>query len=354
MKKTMLGLLFPGDKETELREFDVPEPGLGEVLLEMKASAMCGSDLEYLYKTPKSLRGTPVLGVESYPDIITGHEPCGIVVKKGEGVRYLNVGDRVGVYHISGCGKCKYCKSGWQILCTNNHKTYGFSRNGGNADYMVTDEKDCVILPDNVSYESGAYCSCGAGTAFQVTKRLGISGLDNVVIFGAGPVGLAATLLASFMGGRVITVDFNEKRLALAKDHGAVKTINPNKEDVLDVVKSFTHKEGASVTIDCSASPIARNLALDCAKIWGRVAFVGEGNKTTFDPSPQILHKELTVIGSWVFSIPVMMELVEYISRYDIPLDELITDRFVLQDGDMAFKKFESGETVGKSVFKWD
>ncbi len=354
MSRKMTGILFPGSKQTIVKEFDVPQPGVGEVLIKMKASAMCGSDLEYIYKTPVEKRGQPVLGVLSYPDIIPGHEPSGQVVELGPGVRNLKAGDRVAVYHISGCGVCKYCRSGWQIICSSKHKTYGFDRHGGNADYLVADERDCVILPDNLSYAVGAYCSCGAGTAFQVTKRLQISGLDDVVIFGAGPVGLAATLFANFMGGRVITVDVNEKRLGLAKKAGARQTINPQKENVVEKVFALTHGEGASVTIDCSASPVARNMALDCAKTWGRVAYVGEGNTTTIDPSPQILHKELTLIGSWVFSIPVMMELLECLSRFQIPLESLITDRFRIADAPEAFEKFERGETAGKAIFTWE
>ncbi len=354
MPKKMTGILFPGGKQTRVMEFDVPKPGLGEVLIKMKASAMCGSDLEYIYKTPVEKRGQPVLGVLSLPEIIPGHEPSGQVVEIGSGVRNLKVGDRVAVYHISGCGVCKYCRSGWQIICQNKHKTYGFDRHGGDADYLVADEKDCVILPDDLSYAVGAYCSCGAGTAYQVTKRLQISGLDDVVIFGAGPVGLAATLFASFMGGRVITVDVNEKRLKLAKEAGAKTTINPQKSNVVEQVFSLTNDEGASVTIDCSANPVARNMALDCAKTWGRVAYVGEGNVTTVDPSPQILHKELTLIGSWVFSIPVMMELLETLSHHKIPLENLITDRFRIKDAPEAFEKFEKGETAGKAVFIWD
>lgn len=354
MSNTMRGVLLPGSEKAVVETFPIQEPGLGEVLIEMRASALCGSDLEYIYKVPEEMRGKPVLGVVALPDKIPGHEPCGVVVKLGEGVRNLKVGDRVAVYHISGCGVCKYCRSGWQIICSGRHTTYGFDRHGGDADYMVADEKDCVILPASLSYAVGAYCSCGAGTAYQVTKRLGISGLDDVVIFGVGPVGLAAVLFSSFEGGRVIAVDVNEERLALAKEIGAKHVINPKKNDPVEEVKRLTNGEGASVTLDCSANPQARIAALECAKIWGRTAFVGEGNTTTIDPSPQILHKELTLIGSWVFSLPSMMELLEYIDRYRLPLDRLITDRFKIEQAPEAFKRFAKGGTAGKAVFEWD
>ena len=352
MKSTMKGILFPGSKKVVVREFPRPRPGPGEVLIEMRASGLCGSDLEYLFNIPEEDRGKPYLGMIAPPDIIPGHEPSGVVIELGPGVRHLKVGDRVAVYHISGCGTCKYCRSGWQILCRNK-TTYGFDRHGGDADYMVADEKDCVILPDNLSFAVGAYCACGAGTAFQVTRRLGISGLDDVVIFGVGPVGLAATLFASFQGARVIAVDVNDERLDLAREIGAKHVINPLKTDVITEIKRLTHGEGASVTIDCSGNPDARVNALECAKTWGRTAFVGEGHKTTIDPSPQLIHKELTLIGSWVYSIPTMMELFEYLDRFKLPLEKLITNRYSIEDAPRALADFSSGKTAGKAVFEW-
>jgi len=352
MGNTMRGILFPGSKQVVVQDFSIPKPGPGEVLIEMRASGLCGSDLEYLFNIPKEDRGKPYLGMVAPPDIIPGHEPCGVVVELGPGVRHLKVGDRVAVYHISGCGVCKYCRSGWQILCKKK-TTYGFDRHGGDADYMVADEKDCVVLPESLSFAVGAYCSCGAGTAFQITKRLGISGLDTVAIFGTGPVGLAATLFASFQGGRVIAIDVNDERLNLAKEVGAKFTINPLKQDPVEEILNITHGEGASVALDCSGNPTARVQALECAKIWGRVAFVGEGHTTTIDPSPQLLHKELTLLGTWVFSVSTMIELFEYLDRYQLPLERLITNRYRIEDASTALSEFSSGKTAGKAVFEW-
>ena len=112
MTQLMKGVLFPGSRTAIVEEFEVPKPGLGEVLIELRASGMCGSDLEYIYKTPREKRGQPMLGVALDPNTITGHEPCGVVVETGVGVRHLKVGDRVAVYHINGCGFCKNCRMG--------------------------------------------------------------------------------------------------------------------------------------------------------------------------------------------------------------------------------------------------
>jgi len=352
----MRGILFPGSKKVVVKDFPVPRPGVGEVLVQMRAAGLCGSDLEYIFNIPEEMRGKPYLGMVAPPHIIPGHEPCGVVAELGDGVRTLKVGDRVAVYHISGCGTCVYCRSGWQILCSNKHTTYGFDRHGAHAEYMVADERDCVILPESLSFAAGAYCSCGAGTAYQICKRLGISGLDDVAIFGVGPVGLAATMIATFQGGRVIAIDVNEQRLALAKQVGAMHTINPTKTDAVKAILALTHGEGASVTMDCSSHPDARLGVLRAAKTWGRAAYVGEGHQVTIDPSPQLLHKELTLYGTWVFSLSTMMELVEYLDRFrkQLPLEKLISDRYSIEDAPRALAEFSTGKTAGKAVFIWE
>jgi threonine dehydrogenase-like Zn-dependent dehydrogenase len=114
----------------------------------------------------------------------------------------------------------------------------------------------------------------------------------------------------------------------------------------------FTNGAGASAAVDASANPRARSTMLDCAKTWGRVAFVGEGHTATFDISQQIIHKQLTVLGSWVYSTQMMMELVDLVSRHSIPLGELlVTDRWKLDDAPEAYRRFCAGESAGKGVF---
>jgi threonine dehydrogenase-like Zn-dependent dehydrogenase len=355
MAKSMKGVLFPGSKTSVVEEFEIPQPGVGEVLLEMRASGMCGSDLEYIYKTPREKRAEKVHGVQLDPRTITGHEPSGVVVSTGVGIRQLKAGDRVAVYHINGCGFCKNCRQGWGISCTEPHTTYGFDRHGGNADYMVADERDCIVLPRAVSFEAGAFAACGAGTGFGVSKRLEVSGLDDYLIMGAGPVGLSAALFGKEMGARIIVVDINDQRLDMAKSIGANLILNPSRDDVEAEVKSFTAGEGVSAAVDATANSQARVSMLKCCGIWARAAFVGEGNETTFDVSPLITHKQLKLIGSWVYSMTTMMELVDLIGRRGIPLDRLlVTDRYSIEEAPEAFEKFEAGKTAGKGMFLWN
>ncbi len=187
----MRGAYLPGDSTVELREAPVPEPGHGEVLLRMKASTVCGSDIRCIYHEHLGK------GPEGYQGVIAGHEPCGQIVKVGPGCRRYQEGDRVIVYHISGCGLCNDCRRGYMISCTSEkyRRAYGWQRDGGMADYLLAEEKDLIHLPDELSYADGAQVACGFGTVYEGLQKISISGNDCVLITGLGPVGLATGAL---------------------------------------------------------------------------------------------------------------------------------------------------------------
>jgi propanol-preferring alcohol dehydrogenase len=348
----MRGVLFPGSKSVVVREFDVPEPGPGQVRVAVKAAGLCGSDLTYVYRVPEEERNKVQGDVLAWPLSIAGHEPCGIIDSVGEGVDNLKTGDRVVIYHITGCGHCVDCREGWEILCSIEKHSYGYDIAGAFADYMLADAKNCIPLPDNISFAEGAYYACGAGTAYQALKRASLAGDETMVVFGLGPVGLAAVLFGGLRGARVIAIDPIEERAALAREHGAEHVMSPLGEDVVERVMDLTGGIGADVTMDCSGNSVARNNALDCVRTWGRTLFVGEGNETTIKPSPQILHKQLTLIGSWVFSIPGLQKMLRDVSRQGVKLEGLITHRFDVSEARSALETFDAGKT-GKVVFQW-
>ena len=313
----------------------------------MRASGLCGSELHGLYQRSKeSKRGTP------FENVIPGHEPCGVVEEVGAGVKSVVPGDRVTVYHIGGCGYCKYCRMGWMINCANDKHTYGWNANGGHADLLLVDEQNCVLLPDELSFADGAHCACGGGTAYQALSRLNVSGRDRLAIFGLGPVGLGAVALAKALGATVYGVEVVPERLELGEKMGADVVINAAEEDPVSMIHDLTEGEGAEATADFSANPVARNNALNAARIWGRVAFVGEGNTTTINPSPQMLHKQLTVIGSWVCGLWQMEELVHFMARRGVSFDKMVTHRFPLDQMEEAIGLFDTGRT-GKVVIEW-
>jgi threonine dehydrogenase-like Zn-dependent dehydrogenase len=337
----MQGLVFLGDRRVELREFADPKPGAGEVVVAIRASGMCGSDL----RPYQSGQFT----------FVTGHEPCGVVAERGAGVTDVqaSVGLRVMVHHYWGCGMCKHCRIGYSQMCVHGARVMGFSANGANAPYLLAPASSLVPLPDELSFSEGAAISCGTGTAYSALKRLDVSGRDTVAIFGQGPVGLAATQLATAMGARVIAVDPLAERRALACELGASVAIDSSADSAVDAIRELTHGDGADATLDCTGHPEARANCAKAARAWGRVCFVGEHGTATFDMTPDVIHKQLTMYGSWTFSTVLLAECARFAVDRKIPLRNVFTESFALNDADAAFVKF-SGRGMGKGVFVFD
>jgi threonine dehydrogenase-like Zn-dependent dehydrogenase len=345
--ESMPGVLIHGSKTLSLNEYPVPVVGSGQVLLEMQASALCGSDLRALYrpKTPKNF------GPDGYRNVIAGHEPCGKVVQLGPNVSSSwKEGDRVIVYHIHGCGTCRNCRNGQYISCTDLDKreAYGWQRNGGHSKYILADQADLVKLFEPLTYVDGSMIACGLGTAYAATLRADISGRDTVLITGLGPVGLGTALLAMKEGAEVYGIELDEQRAAIARNMGV--HIVDKAKTAQDVLIQIKDTNGPSVVIDCTGHPQARHLGLEVAREWGRVVFVGEGNTITFDVSELVIHKSLTIYGSWVSSIAQMEDLVEKLVKWNLsPEDMMVSHVFPLEEADLAYKLFDAGNT-GKVV----
>jgi threonine dehydrogenase-like Zn-dependent dehydrogenase len=346
----MKGVVFLGNRKLELRVFPDPTPGPGEVVIAIKASGMCGSDL-HPYRAAGNAAAALGLGGTGEP-VIGGHEPCGVVAQRGPGVgeHEAPTGQRVMNHHYKGCGLCKHCRTGWSQLCRSGIVVYGMTGHGAHAPYMKAPVRTLVPLPDELSFEEGAAISCGTGTAYGALKRLDVSGRDTLAVFGQGPVGLSATLLGTAMGARVIAVDIAPERLKLATEFGAATIVNAKTTDPVAAIRELTHGEGVETSMDCTGNPDARVAAVRCAATWGRVALVGEGNTTTFDISQDMIRKQLTIHASWTFSSVGQDECARFIARRKIPLGRLITHRFGLERADEAYRLFDT-QTTGKGVF---
>jgi len=346
----MRGIVFTGNRQLELRDFPDPTPGPGEVVLEIKASGMCGSDLKF-YRADGNETASLGLG-GSGQKVIAGHEPCGVIAAVGPGVSPTEgrVGQRVMNHHYTGCGHCKHCRVGWSQLCKAGITVFGATGDGAHAKYMKVPARTNVPLPDELTFAEGAAVSCGTGTAYQALKRIDVSGRDTLVIFGQGPVGLSATLLGVAMGARVIAVDLSPERRKLAQEFGAAAVLDPKAGDVVAAVHALTGGQGAECTMDCTGIAEARIAALRCADTWGRVALVGEGGQTTFDVSQQMLRRQLTIHASWTFSTTLQEECARYIVRKNVPLKKLITERWKLNQAAEAYALFDR-QSTGKGVF---
>src|SRR5438445_11873869 len=228
----MRGVVFHGERELELMQFEDPTPDAHDVVIEMKASGMCGSDL-HQYRRPKGQTQASGIPMREGP-VIAGHEACGVVVATGSAVdaKEARVGQRVMVHHYQGCTQCSHCRSGWQQLCQEVPvKVYGNNAHGGHAQYLKVPVNTLVPLHEGLSFTAGAAISCGSGTAYGALRRMNVSGRDTIAIFGQGPVGLAGPQYARAMGAKVIALDISKQRLDRARVFGADQVIDPGSND---------------------------------------------------------------------------------------------------------------------------
>ncbi len=345
----MRGVTFLGNRKLQLAEFPDPAPGPRDVVVAIKASGMCGSDLAPYRATGDS--SSLGLGKPSGP-VIAGHEPCGVVAAIGSAVdeHAARVGTRVMVHHYSGCGTCRHCQTGWTQMCSSGSTVYGRTGHGAHAPYMKVPAYTLVALPDELSFATGAAISCGTGTAYQALRRMNLAGGDTIAIVGQGPVGLSATQLATAMGARVIALDVSAERLKRAKEFGADAVINPKSGDAPAAIKELTHGAGADLTLDASGSAAGRLIAVRGARKWGTACFVGEGGDVTIDVSPDMLRKQLTIVGSWTFSTTIQADCARFVADCKIGVDHLFTNRWQLEQADEAYRLFDQ-QTSGKGVF---
>ena len=347
----MRGAVFLGNRNIEIRNFPDPAPGPGEVVVRMRASGMCGSDLKFYRPPPGEAQKALGLGGNAEP-FIAGHEPCGEVVARGPGVaeREAPIGQRVMDHHYAGCGVCRHCRVGWSQLCREGIVVYGVTANGGHAEYLKVPARTLVPLPDELSFDAGAAIACGTGTAWSALHRLDLQGNHTIAVFGQGPVGLSVTLLAAAMGARVIALDTGEERLARAKEFGADVLINPkNTENVVQAIRDLTHGLGADLALDASSSPVARQQAVRSVRTWGKACFVGEGDTVTLDVSNDLLRRQVTLIGSWTFSTVGQADCARYIADRGIDVDRLFTHSWKLDQAEEAYRLFDA-QTSGKGV----
>ncbi|GAA4390034.1 zinc-binding dehydrogenase [Tsukamurella soli] len=336
----MMGLAFDGAKTVSLHDFPDPAPGPGEVVLRITASGMCGSDLHYYRAAPTSA-----------PALIGGHEPAGMVEVLGDGLEpgLLSVGDRVMVHHYAGCGACSSCRTGWSQMCTTAASlVYGKNAHGAHAPYMTVSARSVLPLPDALSDLAGAAIGCGTGTAWGALERVGDVGGRDVVVVGQGPVGLSVTMLAAARGATVIAVDPVPSRLEQARRLGASEVIDPGATDAAEAVRELT-EGGAAIAIDTSGASAATASAIDSLAPWGRLCVVGLGGRIELDVR-KYLSRQITVMTSWSLSSVQQIACADFVARHAVPVDELFTDRWTLDEADRAYAEFDR-QAAGKAAF---
>jgi L-iditol 2-dehydrogenase len=353
----MRGVVFKGNSKLDIVSFDDPVPGPNDVVLEMKASGLCGSDLKFyrdgVDKTLRTLgfRDLVASGYEQDTPIIAGHEPCGVVAALGSNVdkRAFRVGDRVMVFHYEGCRFCPHCQTGWTQMCEKGSTLFGLNGHGGHANYMKVPASSLVHLPAELSFTAGAAIACGTGTAYGALVRLDLSARDTLAVFGVGPVGMSVVQLAAAMGAQVIAVDIAADRLSRALEFGAAHIVDSSTTDPVEAIRALTGGKGASCTIDCAGISVVRQQAVRAAARWGKVGFVGAGGDVTLNVMPDVILKQLTIIGSHTFSIVGQADCARFIANHGVDLDKQYANFWSLDQAEEAYRVLDT-QSGGKSA----
>lgn len=339
----MQAIVLLGNSQAELRDLPRPVVKPGWVLVRIKAAGICGSDLHFYHSTPEELDDRVGRAV--------GHEPAGVVEKVGEGVTAVRPGDRVSVYHWIGCGHCPSCLAGLRQHCPEG-VGIAAAGYGSCAEYVLAPEANCLPLPNDLSFATGAMMACCAATAYHALGKLGASGRDDLVIYGLGPVGLCALLEARAMGTRVIGVEIVPERIALAQDLGA-ETIDGSALDAPAAVRALTGGRGAGIGLETSGSSAGRRQIVESINAFGKAAYVGLGGTApVVDPS-LLIETEKTLMGSYVMPMGMYDSLTRFLIDRHVDLDRIITHRFPIERGVDAFALFDSRRT-GKVILEFD
>jgi len=324
---------------------EVPEPrcGTNEVKIKITHTAICGTDL-HIYKWDDWAKRTLEL------PRITGHEFCGIVKEIGPGVKHYKTGDRVsGEGHIT-CGYCRNCRAGKSHIC---HKTIGvgIQRNGAFAEYIVLPESNVWPIHKDIPSEIAAFFD-PYGNATHTALSYNMVG-EDVLITGAGPIGIMAVAICKFVGARnIVITDINEYRLNLAKKMGASRVINIQRENIPDVFNELNISNGFDVGLEMSGNPDAFNNMLDNMYHGGKIALLGLLPDSTTINWDNIIFKGLKLKGVYGREMYETWYKMTQMLRSGLELSDILTHQFSIDDFQDAFDIMLSGN-CGKVVLKW-
>ncbi|HLH72527.1 MAG TPA: alcohol dehydrogenase catalytic domain-containing protein [Chloroflexota bacterium] len=339
----MRAVQFLGDRQAIVRHKPDPHPGPGQVVLKMRAVAICGSDL-HRYRAPR--------GDQPPSELVPGHEPCGEIIEIGPDVRGLKIGDRVLVYHRIGCGTCVECQTGQPNICQNGQRSYSGYFDGADAEQMLVFARNCHLIPESMSWEDAVVISCQAGTAYAPLRRLGASGRDTIAITGLGPVGLCVLLLGQAMGARMIGIDPMAERRALAERLGAIATFDSNDPRLGEAVTDLT-KGGATALVETSGHPSAHARIPDLLKVSGTAAVVGLGSSAPSLNPISMFKKQLSLFASNLYPEWMLPEIFDFVQSHRVPLTRIITHTATLDQAPDMFRLADSA-TAGKIIFRFE
>ncbi|OZB99002.1 zinc-binding dehydrogenase [Paenibacillus sp. XY044] len=330
--QTMIVPLFVGQGKIEYGEKPVPIPGKGQLLIQVKANALCGSDRSQFYEGSS---------------VTPGHEAAGIVAGAGEGTSTV-IGSHGVVYLMDFCGECRNCRQGFSNQCLHKRADYGFTHDGGYGPYMVVNENVFFQIDASLPLSEATMLLDIMGTGGHAIKRAQLVHKDitSVLVTGAGPIGLGVLAMAKLLLGDDIPVfimDFVPYRLELAEKMGAIP-VNLGAGSVLETIRK-AGGSGVDIAIDTSGKTAGRRASLEALHQRGVLVCVGHGEELNLHVSSDLIAAERAVLGSEYFQYGEIADNHRVIQNHLPYLQQIITHRFSLDRIQEAYELFFQGDT---------
>lgn len=327
-----------------VKDAPIPEPGHNDLLIKIRKTAICGTDVHIYNWDDWSRKTIPV-------PMITGHEYVGEVVGMGQEVKGFAVGDRVsGEGHIT-CGHCRNCRAGRTHLCRNTVGV-GVNRQGCFAEYLVIPAFNAFKIPDNISDELAAIFD-PFGNAVHTALSFDLVG-EDVLISGAGPIGIMAAAVCKHVGARhVVITDINDYRLDLARKMGVTRAVNVAQENLRDVMNELGMTEGFDVGLEMSGAPPAFRTLLEVMNHGGRIALLGIPPGEMSIDWNQVIFKGLFIKGIYGREMFETWYKMAALIQSGLDLTPIITHRYHIDEFQQGFDEMHSGRS-GKVVLSWD
>jgi L-iditol 2-dehydrogenase len=332
-----------GPSVISVEETDSPALGSGDILVQMYACGICGSDLEKVY------------GEYGQPSMRLGHEPAGIIIKVGSGVVGFKKGDRVFTHHHVPCYSCHFCKHGNETMCQKYYET-NLLPCGLSEEYVVpqwnVEHGGVLKIPDSMSFEEAAMIEPLA-CCVRAWRKYSYQQSDSVAIFGIGPTGMMHVMLAqSKKFSKIFCFDVNEFRLDFAKRFNITDSVSSLDENRKQKILDHTQGRGVDVVIVATSSLMALEDAIDIVRKGGTIMMFGvpcKGAKINLDMS-KIYSREITLVTSYAASDGDTKEALSLIESSQIDVRQLVTHTYTIQDSQKAFDHAKSGENAMKII----
>ena len=334
----MRAAVFHGaGRPLEVTEVPTPKPGPGDALIKVAGCGLCHTDLHYLDHGVKTFKTPP---------LILGHEAAGTVAELGAGVTARKAGDRVLIPAVLSCGRCRYCRQGRENLC-DQMAMLGNNIDGAYAEYVVVPAAELVSVPESIPLERASVIADAVSTPYHaVTRRGKVRPGDQVAVVGCGGVGLNVVQCATMAGGRVIAVDVNDQRLAMARRLGAVETVNPQAVQRPDKRVRELTGGGADVAFEAIGSPATIQLAYGLLKRGGRLCVIGYSAEEVALSAAKLMYFELEIVGSLGCGAGEYPEILGLVEAGRLKLDEIVSGTLPLERINDGLDRLRRGEGI--------